>query len=105
MGGDALDGSQEELRACADDRLGLAPGLCAGRRIDGPAFVLTFRSPLGSAQGTAFPAAAVFPAGVVSQHRRHVDRRRDGLGRCHGAVIESYCVLAPKKLVEFVDRA
>ena len=83
---------------------GWPPAYAQAAGSNGPTIVLTFRLPVRKLDAPRFARPSVLPAGVVPQHRRHGDRRSGRLGRDRGPLTESYCLLAPKKLVALVDR-
>jgi hypothetical protein len=84
---------------------GWPPAYALAARSDGPACVLTFRSPLAALKAPRFQRPPFFrPVWFPNIVGMFLDAGTDW-DDVTALVIESYCVLAPKKLVELVDRA
>ncbi|UJB18809.1 MULTISPECIES: hypothetical protein [Lysobacter] len=96
--------AKKELCPCGDDRQRVAAGLRRSGRhcgLDGRADVSTTDCAFG---GAKVFEAAVFQAGVISEHRRGGNRYGSDWEEIADLLTERYRVLAPKKLAVLLDQ-
>jgi hypothetical protein len=84
---------------------GWPPAYARAASTDGPAIVLTFRAPVGKLDAPGFASHPFFrPPWFTDIAGMFIDDRSDWADIA-ARLVESYCLLAPKKLIESVDRS
>ena len=104
MGGYAVVRSQEEFCSRADDRRRVPPAYARAAGCNGLTCVLTFRLSVAKVDAPRFARYPFFRPGWWPDILGMVLDPRVDWDEVERLLTESYCVLAPKKLVALLDR-